>query len=171
MNVCSFVQVLFALALAGDLRAAVDVSKSVKAPAGWNVTLFAAPPDVGYPTCLSTAPNGDLFVGIDENGSLDAKPGRGRVVRCTDTDGDGFGTPGFPANTCPLDNCPLASNPNQADQDADGVGDVCDNCLIVPNPSQSDADSDGIGDACDACPFDASNDSAPRSCPSRSPNK
>ena len=51
--------------------------------------MFAAPPNVGYPTALSTAPNGDLYVGIDENGSLDAKPNRGRVVRCTDTDGDG----------------------------------------------------------------------------------
>ncbi len=65
------------------------MAKSVKAPAGWNVTLFAAPPDIGYPTCLGTAPNGDLFVGIDENGSIDAKPDRGRVVRCTDTNGDG----------------------------------------------------------------------------------
>jgi hypothetical protein len=25
---------------------------------------------------------------------------------CTDTDGDGFGNPGFGYNTCPLDNCP-----------------------------------------------------------------
>jgi putative heme-binding domain-containing protein len=30
-----------------------------------------------------------VFVGIDENGSLDAKPDRGRVLRCVDTDGDG----------------------------------------------------------------------------------
>ena len=28
-------------------------------------------------------------MGVDENGSLDAKPGRGRVVRCVDIDGDG----------------------------------------------------------------------------------
>ena len=25
---------------------------------------------------------------------------------CTDTDGDGYGDPGFPANTCDPDNCP-----------------------------------------------------------------
>ena len=30
-----------------------------------------------------------MFVGIDENGSLDAKADRGRVVRCVDTDDDG----------------------------------------------------------------------------------
>jgi putative membrane-bound dehydrogenase-like protein len=61
----------------------------VKAPPGFQVTLFAAPPDVAYPTCLAAAPGGAMFVGIDENASLDRKPGRGRVVRCLDTDGDG----------------------------------------------------------------------------------
>ena len=42
-----------------------------------------------YPTCLASAPTGEVFVGIDENGSLDAKRGRGRVVRCIDADDDG----------------------------------------------------------------------------------
>jgi photosystem II stability/assembly factor-like uncharacterized protein len=45
---------------------------------------------------------------------------------CTDRDGDGFGDPGFPANTCPDDNCPLTYNPDQTDTDEDGIGDVCD---------------------------------------------
>jgi len=44
---------------------------------------------------------------------------------CTDADGDGFGDPGFAANTCPVDNCPAISNADQADSDADGVGDAC----------------------------------------------
>ena len=47
---------------------------------------------------------------------------------CTDTDGDGFGDPGFPANTCPDDNCPFKSNPDQRDSDGDGVGDACFIC-------------------------------------------
>jgi putative heme-binding domain-containing protein len=68
---------------------AESLLKTVKAPTGWKVSIFALPPEVGYPTCLSTSPEGDLYVGIDENGSIDAKGGRGRVVRCTDTDGDG----------------------------------------------------------------------------------
>jgi hypothetical protein len=49
---------------------------------------------------------------------------------CTDTDGDGFGDPGFPANTCTLDNCPTVANPSQTDTDHDGIGDACE-CVNV----------------------------------------
>ena len=63
--------------------------EGVKVPAGFVATLFAAPPDVNYPTCLATTPEGTVYVGIDENGSLDRKPNRGKIVRCRDTDGDG----------------------------------------------------------------------------------
>ena len=77
---------------------------------------------------------------------------------CTDTDSDGFGNPGFAANTCPTDNCPSVYNPVQEDTDNDGIGDLCDNCPTVANPLQTDADADGIGDACDPCPEDPNND-------------
>ena len=72
---------------------------------------------------------------------------------CTDTDGDGFGNPGFPNNTCADDNCPAISNPSQADNDGDGAGDACDN----------DDDNDGTPDAIDGCPFDP-NKIAPGQC-------
>ncbi|HWE97403.1 MAG TPA: discoidin domain-containing protein [Tepidisphaeraceae bacterium] len=61
----------------------------VKPAKGFHVGVFAAPPEVGYPTCLTTSPTGEVYVGVDENGSLDTKPGRGRVVRCIDSTGSG----------------------------------------------------------------------------------
>lgn len=70
---------------------------------------------------------------------------------CTDSDGDGFGNPGYPANTCSQDNCPTTPNPSQLNSDADSLGDACDNCPYVSNPGQEDCDSDGSGDACDPC--------------------
>ena len=47
------------------------------------------------------------------------------------------------------DNCPFVCNPQQADYDKDGHGDVCDNCPDSPNPTQSNIDGDKFGDACD----------------------
>nr|WP_320055142.1 thrombospondin type 3 repeat-containing protein [Neolewinella litorea] len=60
------------------------------------------------------------------------------------------------------DNCIFASNSDQADNDADGEGDVCDpdddndgvldvndNCVFTANPDQADNDGDGEGDVCD----------------------
>jgi uncharacterized repeat protein (TIGR01451 family) len=74
-----------------------------------------------------------------------------------DTDGDGV------PDTC--DNCPDEKNPDQADANNDGIGDVCckgtedrdkdgipdecDNCPNRFNPDQKDTDGDGIGDLCD----------------------
>ncbi len=70
----------------GELAAGVA---DVTAPEGFEVSLFAAPPEVSYPVCITTSVAGEVFVGIDEQGSLGKDPGRGKVVRCIDTDGDG----------------------------------------------------------------------------------
>ncbi len=47
---------------------------------------------------------------------------------CIDSDGDHFGDPGYPDNTCQTDNCPDYFNPLQEDYDLDGLGDSCDDC-------------------------------------------
>ena len=75
-----------------------------------------------------------------------------------DSDGDGI-----PDEN---DNCPNDPNPDQKDNDLDGIGDVCDpdddndtitdsidNCPLVANPEQTDSDNDTLGDACDNCPL------------------
>lgn len=51
-----------------------------------------------------------------------------------DSDGDGISDE--------FDNCPNTPNPDQADENGDGIGDACSN----------DTDGDGIIDALDACP-------------------
>jgi len=100
-----------------------------------------------------------------------------RVVT-EDRDGDGVLYSGG-ANFCAggdttdcEDNCPRIANADQADQDGDGVGNLCDNCVEVFNPrlgdpnfsasappcqpfqnmtgNQLDDDQDGYGNHCDA---------------------
>ena len=72
-----------------------------------------------------------------------------------DLDGDGIEDQ--------LDNCPAVFNPDQTDDNSNGVGDVCedldgdgiflaeDNCPLRHNPEQTDSDGDGVGDDCDNC--------------------
>jgi hypothetical protein len=57
---------------------------------------------------------------------------------CFDSDGDGFGDPDHPENTCPVDNCPYVYNPDQTDSDGDGIGDACEASFVC-----GDANGDG----------------------------
>jgi len=58
----------------------------------------------------------------------------------------------LPATTTPQLPAPTSAPP--LDADADGVPDGQDNCPYASNPDQADADMDGIGDACDQPPPD-----------------
>lgn len=71
---------------------------------------------------------------------------------CTDIDGDGYGNPGFPNNTCDADNCPDVVNVGQEDTDGDGIGNICDNCQSDP---ENDIDSDSICGDIDNCPYNS----------------
>jgi hypothetical protein len=77
-----------------------------------------------------------------------------RAITDADADGDGISDV--------ADNCPAVSNSDQADLDADGIGNSCDfdddndgilderdNCRAVANTAQDDWDRDFAGDACD----------------------
>jgi putative heme-binding domain-containing protein len=71
------------------LRTESEILKSIKGPEGFDATIFAKPPELAYPTAVSAAPDGTLFVAIDENGSLGNDAKRGRILRVRDADGDG----------------------------------------------------------------------------------
>jgi hypothetical protein len=77
------------------------------------------------------------------------------IMEDPDSDGDGY------IDTA--DNCPDVPNPDQADNEGDGLGDVCDNdddndgvedgednCPLDANTDQADNEGDGLGDACDS---------------------
>jgi len=93
---------------------------------------------------------------------------------CTDTDGDGFGNPGFAANACPADGCPddpgksasgiCGCGISDADTDGDGTPNCLDGCPSDPGKiapgicgcgiADGDLDGDGVVDCLDGCPDD-----------------
>jgi len=129
-------------------------------------------------TFVATVDSADIKLELNENNNEADLTFTIRDYHCTDSDGDGWGDHGDSLNTCDLDNCETAHNPDQADFDGDGIGDVCDvcisdaqndidgdgvcgdldNCPLIANPNQTDSDGDGAGDICDICPLDNAND-------------
>lgn len=66
-----------------------EILADVKPPAGFDMTLFAAPPSVVYPVFVAAAEDGTVYVSVDKNGSIDRAKNRGSIFRLRDTNGDG----------------------------------------------------------------------------------
>lgn len=64
-------------------------SIALAVPEGFEIKTFAEPFDADYPAAITVAPNGDVYVSSDQNGSLGKEKDMGRIIRCRDTDGDG----------------------------------------------------------------------------------
>jgi putative membrane-bound dehydrogenase-like protein len=75
--------------LSVSAETAAAVAAAVKAPAGFTVTAFAAPPVANYPACLTATHDGVVFVCVDRNGSLQTDSGMGYIARLVDRDQDG----------------------------------------------------------------------------------
>lgn len=58
-------------------------------PDGYELSIWAEPFDIEYPTALTAAADGTIYVSCDRNGSLGKDPDVGKVVSCKDTNGDG----------------------------------------------------------------------------------
>ena len=66
-----------------------QILKDVRVPEGFEATLFAPAATANYPVYVGAAPNGDLYVSSDGNGSLGRNAHRGRILRLRDKDDDG----------------------------------------------------------------------------------
>ena len=67
-----------------SLLSALGLSQSVFGmPKGFKMVTFAKPPQVTYPTGVAASGNGDVYVSVDLNSSLDqkAQPRQDRQVR------------------------------------------------------------------------------------------
>jgi len=115
----------------------------------WDDECSSVPGTEEYYGCPDPDPDGDGIVGEFDECPNDAAYPPNEVRGCPDSDGDGVPDKD---DQCPgeiedwmgvIDGCADAS-----DMDGDGVPDDQDNCPSVTNPNQADFNNDGIGDMC-----------------------
>ncbi len=100
--------------------------------------------------------DGDGICDDDDNCPNNANPDQADLdgddigdVCDEDRDGDGTDNGTDPCPDDPNDNCVDECAGRGGDTDGDGICDDVDNCSGVANPDQADFDQDGIGDVCD----------------------
>jgi putative membrane-bound dehydrogenase-like protein len=107
---------------------------TVQVPPEFEATLFALPPKVNYPVAIACGPTGEVYVAVDEQGSLGRTPGGGKILRCIDKDGDGkmdevtvFAKVDHPRGVCVRGNSVWVMHPPTLsvfhDDNGDGVAD------------------------------------------------
>ncbi len=90
---------------------------------------------------VNLAPLQQVLVRITSFEGANVFPGQLTVTPVEDPDWDGV---------CGVaDNCPDTANADQADDDLDGIGDVCDPCVGFNDTT--DSDGDGVPNGCDLC--------------------
>lgn len=73
-----------------QLRKSADTLRNASSwPNELTITPFTGSDLTPSPACLAVAPSGEVYVGVDMIGSLGKKPGKGRILKLTDSNNDG----------------------------------------------------------------------------------
>jgi hypothetical protein len=117
----------------------------------------AAPCDDGNECTSDDICNGDVCMGIPDDGGSCDDGDQCTVDQCDAGDCSSIVATGIPCNdgdaTTYADTCAMGVCLGIAEEDFDddGVSDSVDNCPSVPNPDQADEDGNGVGDVCETC--------------------
>lgn len=67
-----------------------SLSQNMDWPDGLDITAFTGPDLTPSPAALAVAPTGEVYVGVDMQGSLGKEIGKGKIVRLVDCNNDGI---------------------------------------------------------------------------------